>query len=84
MVANVAGEVGILNYESIQAGKITLKVSTLQQCLLFSTYVIMVSFNIHPGIPEVLRHSVKLGSLPLYISLIDRLDLAGMMPSPTQ
>jgi hypothetical protein len=47
-------------------------------------------FDNHPGLPGVLRHSVKLRTLPQDSSLRERVenksysDLAGMMTSPTQ
>jgi hypothetical protein len=48
------------------------------------------SMSHHPVLPGVLRHSVKLQTLPQDTSPIDRVenksysDLAGMMTSPTQ
>jgi hypothetical protein len=54
------------------------------------TLSILTSPFTRPGLPGVLRHSVKLRTLPRDTSLIERVenksysDLAGMMTSPTQ
>jgi hypothetical protein len=57
---------------------------------LIDLFIIHLSCILHPGLPGVLRHSVKVRTLPQDTSVIERVenksysDLVGMMASPTQ